>query len=52
MFARGDFDGFADRHSALERKLLRRTLAELERTRHWMVLLGCKNAPEKIARPS
>lgn len=49
VFSRSDFDGFADRHSALERKLLRRTLAELERTRHWMVLLGCKSAPEKIA---
>jgi CRP/FNR family transcriptional regulator len=49
VFSRGDFDRFADRHSALERKLLRRTLAELERTRHWMVLLGCKSAPEKIA---
>lgn len=49
VFSRSDFDGFADRHSALERKLLRRTLAELERTRHWMVLLGCKTAPEKIA---
>jgi CRP/FNR family transcriptional regulator len=49
VFSRSDFDGFADRHSELERKLLRRTLAELERTRHWMVLLGCKSAPEKIA---
>jgi CRP/FNR family transcriptional regulator len=33
----------------LEHKLLERTLAELDRTRSWMMLLGRKTAPEKIA---
>ncbi len=49
VFARSDFDGFASKHPALESKLLRRTLAELDRTRKWMLLLGRKNAEEKLA---
>ena len=49
IFGRGDFDGFAADHPALEHKLLQRTLAELDRTRHWMLLLGRKNAEEKLA---
>ena len=49
LFARGDFDGFAREHPALEHKLLQRTLNELDRTRQWMVLLGRKSAEEKIA---
>jgi len=49
VFARPDFEKFASDHPALERKLLERTLAELDRTRHWMLLLGRKSASEKIA---
>lgn len=49
VFARNDFDRFAREHPELEHKLLERTLAELDRTRAWMMLLGRKSAPEKIA---
>src|SRR3546814_16224037 len=46
---RGAFDGFAREHPALEQRLLRRTLDDLDRTRAWMLLLGRKNAREKVA---
>lgn len=49
VFARQDFDAFAREHPALEHKLLQRTLAELDRTRRWMLLLGRKSASEKLA---
>jgi len=49
VFARTDFDNFASTHPALEHKLLQRTLTELDRTRNWMLLLGRKNAEEKLA---
>ncbi|WP_147159282.1 Crp/Fnr family transcriptional regulator [Novosphingobium sediminis] len=49
VFARNDFDRFAREHPELEHKLLERTLAELDRTRAWMMPLGRKSAPEKIA---
>ncbi|WEK46547.1 MAG: Crp/Fnr family transcriptional regulator [Candidatus Andeanibacterium colombiense] len=49
LFPRGDFDGFARKHPELEHKLLRQTLAELDRTRNWMVLLGRKSADERLA---
>jgi CRP/FNR family transcriptional regulator, anaerobic regulatory protein len=49
VFSRSDFDAFAHQHPELEHKLLRRTLAELDRTRKWMLLLGRKNAEEKVA---
>jgi CRP/FNR family transcriptional regulator len=49
VFSRNDFDRFARSHPGLEHKLLERTLAELDRTRSWMMLLGRKTAPEKIA---
>src|SRR6478735_5103225 len=49
VFARADFDRFAGEHPALEHKLLQRTLAELDRTRGWMLLLARKSAEEKIA---
>lgn len=49
VFSRRDFDGFADRHPLLERKLLQHTLAELDRARSWMLLLGRKSAEERIA---
>jgi CRP/FNR family transcriptional regulator, anaerobic regulatory protein len=48
-FTRQDFDGFARQHPDLEHKLLQRTLAELDRARHWMLLLGRKSATEKVA---
>lgn len=49
VFSRSDFDGFASEHPKLEHKLLQRTLAELDRTRRWMLLLGRKSAEEKVA---
>lgn len=48
-FTRSDFDAFARQHPELEHKLLQRTLVELDRARHWMLLLGRKSATEKIA---
>lgn len=49
LFGRSDFDAFARAHPALEHKLLERTLAELDRTRRWMLLLGRKSASERLA---
>ena len=49
LFGRRDFDSFARAHPALEHKLLERTLAELDRTRRWMLLLGRKSAGERLA---
>lgn len=49
LFARPEFDAFASSHPALEKKLLQRTLRELDRTRDWLLLLGRKNAEEKVA---
>ena len=49
VFARADFDRFASEHPALEHKLLKRTLDELDRTRAWMLLLARKSAEEKVA---
>jgi CRP/FNR family transcriptional regulator len=49
VFSREDFDGFAQSHPALEHKLLKRTLTELDRTRLWMLLLGRKGARQKVA---
>lgn len=49
IFHRQQFDAFAERHPHLQQKLLHRTLDELDRARHWMMLLGRKSAPEKVA---
>ena len=49
LYPRGAFDGFARQHSQLEHRLLQRTLDDLDRTRAWMLLLGRKNAREKVA---
>lgn len=49
VFNRRDFDAFALKHPELEHKLLEKTLAELDRTRRWMLLLGRKSASEKLA---
>jgi CRP/FNR family transcriptional regulator len=48
-FTRSAFDGFARKHPELEHKLLQRTLDELDRARNWMLLLGRKNASERLA---
>ena len=49
IFNRKNFDEFASEHPDLQHKLLRRTLDELDRARHWMMLLGRKSATEKVA---
>jgi CRP/FNR family transcriptional regulator, anaerobic regulatory protein len=49
VFPRVDFEGFAANHPGLEHRLLKRTLAELDRTRQWMLLLGRKSAAQKVA---
>lgn len=49
VFDRANFDRFAAQHPALEHKLLRRTLAELDRTREWMLLLSRKTAQARVA---
>lgn len=49
VFERREFDRFAREHPRLEHKLLERTLAELDRTRRWMLLLGRMNAEQKLA---
>ena len=49
IFNRKSFDDFASAHPDLQHKLLRRTLDELDRARHWMMLLGRKSAEEKVA---
>ncbi|MDT0574939.1 Crp/Fnr family transcriptional regulator [Croceicoccus sp. F390] len=49
VFQQRDFDQFARTHPRLEHKLLERTLAELDRTRRWMLLLGRMNAEQKLA---
>jgi len=49
IFNRQSFDEFAERHPHLQQKLLHRTLDELDRARHWMMLLGRKSATEKVA---
>lgn len=48
-FSSSDFDKFAQSHPELEHKLLERTLAELDRTRRWLLLLGRMSAAEKLA---
>lgn len=49
LFTRSAFDEFARSHPQLEHKLLERTLSELDRARHWMLLLGRKSAGERVA---
>lgn len=49
LFTRSAFDGFARTQPDLEHRLLQRTLEDLDRARSWMLLLGRKNAREKIA---
>lgn len=49
VFGRTAFDRFAHEHAAIGRALLERTLTELDRARHWMLLLGRKSAVERVA---
>ena len=49
IFQRADFDRVARDHPRLQHKLLERTLAELDRTRRWMLLLGRMTAEQKLA---
>jgi CRP/FNR family transcriptional regulator len=49
LFTRSAFDEFAREHPELEHRLLQRTLNELDRARHWMLLLGRKSASERVA---
>ncbi|MCZ4341655.1 helix-turn-helix domain-containing protein [Sphingomonadaceae bacterium G21617-S1] len=49
VFGRSAFDRFAHEHGEVEHALLARTLVELDRARHWMLLLGRKSACERVA---
>ncbi|MEM7295047.1 MAG: Crp/Fnr family transcriptional regulator [Pseudomonadota bacterium] len=49
LFPRQAFQEIAARHPGLERRLLARTLSDLEIARDWMVLLGRKTASERVA---
>lgn len=49
LFPRRAFDSFALAHGELQHRLLQRTLDDLDRTRAWMLLLGRKNARQKVA---
>jgi len=49
IFPRKGFETALDDFQKLERSLLERTMAELDRTRQWMLLLGRKSAEEKVA---
>lgn len=49
IFPRRGFEAALTDFHKLERTLLERTMAELARTRQWMLLLGRKSAEEKVA---
>lgn len=49
IFPRGPFEAVLGREGPMERLLLERTLAELDRARRWMLLLGRKTAAERVA---
>ena len=49
VFPRRPFDALIVEHPVLERKLLERTLGELDAARDWMLLLGRKTAAERVA---
>jgi CRP/FNR family transcriptional regulator len=48
-FRRPEFDNLARRHADLEHDLLQRTLAELDRLRKWLQVLGRMTAAERVA---
>jgi len=49
IFRRDAFDSFAETHAGIEQALLRRTLDDLDRARHWMLLLARNSAPQRVA---
>ena len=49
LFPKAGFEALAGRYPALQRALLERTLADLDRARRFMLLLGRKSAPERVA---
>ena len=49
LYPRAAFDRFTHDHPELEHSLLNRALDELDRARKWMLLLGRKSAPERVA---
>jgi CRP/FNR family transcriptional regulator, anaerobic regulatory protein len=49
IFPRKSFEAALSDFQKLERSLLERTMAELDRTREWMLVLGRKSAEEKVA---
>jgi CRP/FNR family transcriptional regulator len=48
-FPKAAIEGMMKHSPELERRLLRQTLKELDEARDWMVTLGRKTAPEKVA---
>jgi CRP/FNR family transcriptional regulator len=49
VFPRRQFEAALTDFQKLERSLLERTMAELDNSRQWMLLLGRKTAEEKVA---
>lgn len=49
LFPRAEFERALERHPAMERLMLRRTMSDLANMRTWMLLLGRKSAQEKLA---
>jgi len=49
LFPRGRFERMLVKYPSLEKRLLERTLSELQLAREWMVLLGRKTAEERVA---
>ncbi len=49
MFNKAEFERIVSRTPSIERRLLKMALDELDAAREWMLLLGRKNAREKIA---
>jgi CRP/FNR family transcriptional regulator len=47
-FTSAGFEQIVETHPMLERKLLERTLGELDAARDWMLLLGRKSAGERV----
>jgi CRP/FNR family transcriptional regulator len=49
VFQRADFERALTEHREMEQKLLQRTLAELDRARRWLMLLGRATATARVA---
>ncbi|RAZ83052.1 Crp/Fnr family transcriptional regulator [Mesorhizobium hawassense] len=48
-FPKGAIEKMIEQSPELEHRLLKQTLNELDEAREWIVTLGCKTAPEKVA---